>query len=86
MLQHAAAAALALAVRVDGHASMLMPAPRNAIDSELPNVDWGNGTNHTGVIEPAAARDSSSRGAGDAPCLDARRGRRHASTRVEEHA
>ena len=52
MLRHAAAAALALAVQVNAHASMLMPAPRNAIDATLPGVDWGNGTNHTGVIEP----------------------------------
>ena len=37
---------------VAGHGAMTMPAPRNAIDSTLPGVDWGNGTTKTGKMEP----------------------------------
>lgn len=30
---------------------MLLPPPRNAIDSTIPGNNWGNGTNKTGVLE-----------------------------------
>lgn len=36
---------------VNGHGAMLLPPPRNAIDTTLPGVNWGNGTNETGVLE-----------------------------------
>ena len=35
-----------------GHGAMITPAPRNAIDSTIPGANWGNGTNHTGTLEP----------------------------------
>ena len=34
------------------HGAMLLPPPRNGIDSTLPGDDWGNDTNATGSIEP----------------------------------
>jgi len=34
-----------------GHGAMLLPPPRNAIDSTIPGNNWGNGTNKTGVLE-----------------------------------
>lgn len=47
----AACAIFGSIVRVDGHASILVPAPRNAIDSELP--PWSNGKHPpTGSIQP----------------------------------
>lgn len=36
---------------VAGHGAMLMPPPRNAIDSTIAGDDWGNGTNGTGTLE-----------------------------------
>eukprot|EP00037_Helgoeca_nana_P010731 m.94655 g.94655 ORF g.94655 m.94655 type:complete len:351 (-) comp20381_c0_seq1:152-1204(-) len=36
---------------VIGHGAMLLPPPRNAIDSTIPGNNWGNGTNSTGKIE-----------------------------------
>lgn len=41
-----------LPVIVNGHGAMLMPPPRNGIDSTIPGDDWGNGTNRTGQMEP----------------------------------
>lgn len=38
--------------RVHAHGAMLMPPPRNAIDSTIPGMDWGNGSSHTGHLEP----------------------------------
>jgi len=43
---------LASAAVVDGHGAMISPAPRNAIDSTIPGMDWGNGSTHTGHLEP----------------------------------
>jgi len=36
---------------VNGHGAMLNPPPRNAIDSTIPGDDWGDGQNHTGILE-----------------------------------
>jgi len=48
-----AIAALSFAVsQADAHGAMIMPAPRNAIDSTIPGMDWGNGSTHTGHLEP----------------------------------
>ena len=53
----------ALTASAAGHASMIMPPSRNAIDSELP--PWSHGQHpETGMIEPYAAqflRNSASR-------------------------
>ena len=38
--------------QADAHGAMLLPPPRNAIDSTIPGADWGNGTNTTGHLEP----------------------------------
>ena len=43
-------------VSVAAHGAMLTPPPRNAIDSTIPGVDWGNGTNHTGHLEPLGVK------------------------------
>jgi len=52
----AAIAALLFAVPLaDAHGAMLMPDPRNAIDSTIPGMDWGNGSTHTGHMEPLGA-------------------------------
>jgi hypothetical protein len=49
----AAMGLLLLAVRqADAHGAMLTPPPRNAIDSTIPGMDWGNGSTHTGHMEP----------------------------------
>ena len=42
---------LTTVVPVDAHGTMLMPPPRNAVDSKLPGLNWGNGQNRTGAIE-----------------------------------
>jgi len=56
LLSGAAVAALLLAMpRVHGHGAMLMPPPRNAIDSTIPGFDWGNGSTRTGHLEPLQA-------------------------------
>jgi hypothetical protein len=47
---------LLAAIQADAHGAMLMPAPRNAIDSTIPGADWGNGTNKTGHMEPLSVR------------------------------
>ena len=47
--------ALSLIASVAGHASLIQPPPRNAIDSELPA--WSNGKHPmTGWIEPYNCR------------------------------
>ena len=43
-------------VSVAGHGAMLTPPPRNAIDSTIPGADWGNGTTHTGHLEPLGVK------------------------------
>ena len=35
-----------------GHGAMLNPPPRNAIDSTIPGMNWGNGSTRTGHLEP----------------------------------
>ena len=47
-----------------GHGAMLVPPPRNAIDSELPGKNWGSGATHTGRIEPLGVQCEN----GTAPC------------------
>merc|ERR1712216_180057 len=42
---------VAMAAQVDAHGAMLMPPPRNAIDSTIPGDDWGDGENKTGILE-----------------------------------
>jgi len=42
----------AMLTTVDAHGAMLTPPPRNAIDSTIPGMDWGNGSTHTGHLEP----------------------------------
>lgn len=56
----------ALVVGAYGHGAMLMPAPRNAIDSTIPGNNWGNGTNGTGSLEPLGV--SCSNGTADNNC------------------
>lgn len=46
------AALLGAIVGAAAHGAMVSPAPRNAIDSELPAWDHGKHTPSTGVIEP----------------------------------
>jgi len=46
------AAVLLIAGGVDAHGAMTMPPPRNAIDSTLPGMNWGNGSTRTGHMEP----------------------------------
>ena len=52
MLLRAALSTLVTAVAVDAHGAMLVPNPRNAIDSTIPGMNWGNGSTKTGTIEP----------------------------------
>ena len=42
--------------RTAGHGAMLTPTPRNAIDSTIPGMDWGNGTTKTGKMEPLSVQ------------------------------
>ena len=37
---------------VYAHGGMITPPPRNAIDSEIPGMNWGNGSTRTGKLEP----------------------------------
>jgi hypothetical protein len=47
--------------QVAGHGAMLTPTPRNAIDSTIPGMDWGNGTTKTGKMEPLSVQVQPSR-------------------------
>jgi len=43
--------ALATISGAAAHGAMIMPRPRNAIDSTIPGYNWGNGSTHTGKLE-----------------------------------
>jgi len=45
-------ALLMLATRASAHGAMVTPPPRNAIDSTIPGLNWGNGSTSTGKVEP----------------------------------
>ena len=47
-----AASVLASVATAAAHGAMVSPAPRNAIDTELPRWSHGKNTPRTGVIEP----------------------------------
>lgn len=47
---------LCMCAHVHGHGAMIMPPPRNAIDSTIPGFDWGNGSTRTGHLEPLSVR------------------------------